>query len=166
MRDPRSKTFIPSPVKKRNPKKSQTIVTIKTKAIRLKEARARLAGAQPEANSTEPSAVDEWVDVDMADHCASGPVNMEDIVVDCEPKTRRTVPDQATSLQYQRWLSLLPDLQTAYLQHLPESIGAPMYPHQTFSPLPCSSLHCTGLKTTKVLCLFLDRKFYFNTPLI
>lgn len=87
----------------------------------------------------------------------------QSIVVDCEPKLEPhwTAPDKATVLQYERWLSLLPELQAAYLQHLLEAIGVPMYLHQTFSLPPCSSLHCMGPKTAKVLCLYLDHKSYF-----
>lgn len=162
MRQPTSKTFIPSPVRKRNPKKSHTIVISRTREIKLKQVLSRLASltglAVPQSDATE------WIDVDMENQ--PEPVDIDDTVVVCEPKTRRIVPDQATKLQYDRWLSLLPDLQAAYLLYLPEAIGIPMYPHQTFSLPPCSVLHCTGLKTAKILCLYLDCKLSFNNPFV
>lgn len=164
-RVPRSKPFIPSPVKKRNPKKSQTVVVSQTKAIRLAELRAKLAklspATKPETETVKAAlTATEWADIDMlTEPTASMEVDVpkEDMIVVCEPTTRRTVPDKATITQYERWLSLLPQLQEAYLEHLPESVGLPLQPRQDFHH-HCSSAQCAGPKTAKILCLFLDRK--------
>ena len=69
------------------------------------------------------------------------------------------MPDKATTTQYERWISLLPNLLTAYLKHLPESIGTPAHLNQPFQHYCCSSVQCTGTKTAEILCLFLDREF-------
>ena len=63
---------------------------------------------------------------------------------------------------YERWISLLPNLLTAYLEHLLESIGTPVHLNQPFQHYHCSSVQCTGTKTAKILCLFLDHEFHLH----
>lgn len=179
MRLPRSQPFIPSPVKRRDPRKTKITVEIKTNQIKSKKLRAELLKlteqrAQRRAQQSKPQVIDEtihidtaegWIDVDMEQEPAPIPpdaqltpsVEADPQVVNCHPPSRRTVPDKATTIQYDKWMSLLPKLQPFYLQQLSQTTGIP----SSSQPIlfSCSSPKCTGMKTAKVLCLFLDCKF-------
>lgn len=166
---PYSRPFIPSPVKKRNTKKSQTIVVSQTKAIKLRELRAKLAKLAPPQTTTQPAETSSsWEDINMPTFTPDVTPKMdtdvteEDIIVICELTMHRMVPDKATITQYERWLSLLLRLQEVYLEHLPHSVGIPLQPGQGLTH-DCMSNQCPGSKTSKVLCLFLDCKCSVNS---
>lgn len=92
MWEPQHRLSIPSPVWKHNPKKSQTIVHLRTTAIKHEELREKLArltavqfvtslgicSAQPASDASD--APDQWIDVDM-DNWTSETVE-KDIVIE------------------------------------------------------------------------------------
>ena len=158
---PPSKPFIPSPIKKRDPKKSKITVPIKTNEIKRKQLLAELSRLKQKRSKPADSAeglidtAESWVDIEMGQEPKPiQPMDTDAEVVVCHPPTRRNVPDNATTIQYDKWLALLPKLQPVYLQRLSETTGVPTPPFQP-TPLSCSSQKC-GRKTAKILCLFLD----------
>ena len=178
---PYSKPFGPSLVKKRDSRRTKVTVAIKTNKIRLRNLRAELSKlTERRAWWSGPEVVSElgtdlyktadtagdWVDVEMEpaptqlDAQPTTPMDTTTEVVVGHLPTRRTVPDKATTTQYEKWMSLLPKLQPFYLQQLSKTTGVPS-PSQPIL-FSCSLPKCTGMKTAKVLCLFLDCKLLSN----
>ena len=167
----RFQPFLPSPVKKHDPKKTKIRVHLRTRDIKLQSLQAQLLKLSQWTPTPEPAikpntenaeiSGEAWMDIDT--NIIDTDAEQGD-TVHIPVLSRRTVPDQATINQYQRWISLLPELQEGYLQYLTEWTGVPLQP-QTALMQCCSFVRCNP-KTAKVLCLFLDCKstysFVFN----
>ena len=108
MRIPQSKPFIPSPVKKRDPRKTKVTVAIKTNEVKLKKLHAELLKlTEQRARRSEPQIISElgtdlceivdtsedWMDVEIGQEPASTQLETQPTVdtntkvVVCHPPT-------------------------------------------------------------------------------
>ena len=184
---PKSRPFIASPVKQRDPKKTQTIVRLQRIETRRKhlqekifqlmnppsiptqsdsestfnsdtiEVQAMNAGEEPIYSLLVPTS--NVPEVPAVDYNDdSWPSQCEEYVEIETKRPRRIHPNDEARLLYVRWEGLLPSLEEPYLQFLTETTGRPSYTYPTVTILPSLCKQRCVPKIAKVLCLFQDCK--------
>jgi hypothetical protein len=154
-----------SPVKRRNKKKTTTYVIPPGNAAkrrRLLEKLEKLKAPQPVETRSPIVNEDHFTPVadDPALELAELPMHLADQSSIIHPsqereQTRRTVPDQTANNLYDKWAQVLPSLIDPLLAYVTESMGNIV---KLVTLLHCKCLKSCTLKTSKILCLFYDRK--------
>jgi hypothetical protein len=99
----------------------------------------------PSLNVEEHIADNDWIDVPEPET----PIPVE----------RRIVPDGDAYRLYNSWKTLLPSLVDPFLKYTQISIGKIVQP-ATSIPTTCTKL--CSVKSTDIICLYLDRKWYYK----
>ena len=153
----------PSPLKRRNDKKSSTQVNSALQDIRRKAVFAHLARL---VNPPTPAPNDNDTNTSDAPEHVSSPVDLppgkpmevmvDEEVVEIPENSRRTQPDQEAFRLYARWKEVLPTLHGPYLHFLNHTVGHPTPPLAELVT-HCQNTSCTHTSTS-VLCLLWDCK--------
>jgi hypothetical protein len=162
-----------SPNRPRDKRKTRTTVYIAENVEQHRDLLRKLEllkqGAKVEAPlsdgcASQPTvADDEWVEELMeTDSGLFQDNNCDDTVPNEKTKTngathRRITPDATANHLYSNWRSLIPTLVDSLLFYKNQTMG------KVIAPLPCTlgecNRGCEAVKSSKILCLFLDREF-------
>ena len=154
-----------SPPKKRSQAHHAVTVICPLKAARRKalEEKFRRLNKNPRSTTEEDDALQSPADVPE-----NNTMDLDEDYIDVEPprdtpENKRDTHGEAQRL-YDAWKDLIPTLVLPLLTYLNKSAG-----HPTSNTFEINNLSCTLCaphthKTTRILCLFWDRKYYIRSP--
>lgn len=167
-----------SPIKKRDKKKTTTLVRIpgqagRIRALEAKIARLKQAAAQVLIPATADGSHHDTIDVadDNTGLNDTATVPSEDMEVDAVPsdperatpdkRPRRVLPDTEAYRLYRNWSKLLPTLIDSFLAYTTTSTGRIVTPQVADIYSSCQR-GCAATKTVTIQCLYFDRmKFHY-----